>query len=79
MERGRTGKAALTSARAFPATPPETLNSSYVCTFSTPAADFAAFLWRLMGAAKALVRERRIVSVVEKCMIMAVFGFRLSQ
>jgi hypothetical protein len=68
---GRTGNLALTSARALPDTPPETLNSSYVCTFSTGAdVPVAAFLLSLIGAAKAPVRERKIVSGVEKCMMI---------
>ena len=62
---------ALTSARALPATPPETLNSSYVCTFSTAAdVPVAAFLLSLIGAAKAPVMERKTVSGVEKCMMI---------
>jgi hypothetical protein len=75
---GRTGNLALTSARALPATPPETLNSSYVCTFSTGAdVPVAAFLLSLIGAAKAPVRERKIVSGVEKCMISNILCCKL--
>lgn len=62
---------ALTSARALPATPPETLKSSYVCTFSTEAdVPTAAFLLSWIGAAKAPVKERKMVSGVEKCMVI---------
>ena len=70
VRRGRpTGKLALTSSSALPATPAEILNSSYVWTFRTAADVPTAFLLSLIGAAKAPESERKIVSGVEKCMI----------
>jgi hypothetical protein len=64
---------AFTSARAFPATPDETENSSYVCVVRTAAEVAVARL--LTGAERETVtRERRTVSEVEKRMVSIGFG-----
>jgi hypothetical protein len=64
----RTGNLAFTSSKAFPDTPPETLNSSYVWTVRTPAARL------FIGAPMAEERERRRVIVVESCMMFKKAG-----